>query len=464
MACVIATPAGWAQTIITDQPERETTAAEQAQQAAERAADFRAEDPFRPVTYADVLKDPDNIELSFLFARTQVQNGNLYGAATTLERLVLLNPYLVQVRLFNAVVLYRLEDLDEAEREFTAVAALDITPEVRDQVDAYLERIRLQRKRTRYTASLSLGGHYDSNRNAVPVSDTALFIDIPVVVGDGEDDDFGFLGIGSFRVDHDLGYQERHELFGALTYYHDDQIQQDEFDLQSFNLEGGGIYRDGPWSIIPTAFATHLQLSRETYFREFGVGVRVVRKYDSNISMFVGLHLSDQDFDGIAENSAAPLREGSQLEGMIGATYVLSPAVRISADYLHFEKNAKADFFGYGRDQLRFNHTMLLGEGQFLVTNLKFQRDRYDEADIFISSRTRHDNTFTARTTYGAPLKFFVGPGKLHRELEDVTLSASGEWYRTSSNIPNFDYRNFHFQALLTKTLAYPVITHTHYM
>ena len=75
-----------------------------------------------------------------------------------------------------------------------------------------------------------------------------------------------------------------------------------------------------------------------------------------------------------------------------------------------------------------------------------------DAPDVFISSRTRHDDIFRLRFTYGAPLEVFFGPGVLPAQLNDLTLSASIEYYRATSNIANFDYRNFKTQALLTKT------------
>jgi hypothetical protein len=53
--------------------------------------------------------------------------------------------------------LYRLENLDEAEKELRTVAALDIPADVRAEVDRYLDRIALVRRLTRFTASLSLG-------------------------------------------------------------------------------------------------------------------------------------------------------------------------------------------------------------------------------------------------------------------------------------------------------------------
>ena len=73
-------PAGWAQTTDTDELERETTEAEEARQAAGQALDVDTLSG-APVSYQDVLADPDNLELNLRFARTQVAQGNVRGAA-----------------------------------------------------------------------------------------------------------------------------------------------------------------------------------------------------------------------------------------------------------------------------------------------------------------------------------------------------------------------------------------------
>ncbi len=405
-AFVIAATAALAQTEITDQPERETTAAEQARRAAELARDLQDTGAFEPVTYAEVLKDPDNVELGFRYARTQVRAGNLHGAVTTLERILLVDPGLVQIRLFYAIVLFRLENLNESQREFAAVAALDIPADVRADVEGYLARIRYLRQRTRYTASLSLGGQYDRNVDATPDSRSVLIGGNEFLLVDKvEEDDFALLGIGSIRVDHDLGYQERHELFGVLTYYHDEQVEQDTFDLESFTVEAGGVYRSGPWgvSIIPTVFFTHQRLSHANFYQDYGLDLRFERSFGPRLTVFASARISDQDFTGISENPGATARDGRQIEGRVGASYVMSPTMRITGDYLRFDKNADLDFLGYDRDQVRLSHTWLLGGGQFLLTNVTYQRDRYDEAFTFVSGLTRHDDIYRVRATYGAP-------------------------------------------------------------
>ena len=453
---VVLAPSAWAQTTATDEIERETTAAEKRARAAGQALDYRAVKDGEPVSYADVLRDPDNLELNFRFARQQVRRGDVRGAAATLERILLVNPDLAQVRLFYAVVLFRLDNIDEAEREFRTVAALGIAADVRAEVDSYLARIKRQRQTTRYTASLTLGVHYDSNRPSAPRRGTRLLFDVPVDVS-GEEDDVGYLGIVSLRVDHDLGYQDRHELFGMVTYYHDEQVTQDTQDVQSFMVEAGGIYRSPFWDIdvVPSVFRTHLRLSRETFFQDIGANLRFERDFTPRIKAFASTRISDQTFSPITETRTAQDRDGRQIEGMVGGRYVISPTMRISGDLLHLDKSAKGEFFSYYRDQVRLEHTWLLGGGQFLLNLFSYQRDRYAKSDQAVSASKRRDDIFRYRLTYGAPLGFFFGSGTLWGGIEDITLTATGEWLRSHSNLNNFDFKNFKGQGLLTKTWRY---------
>ncbi len=453
---VVLAPSAWAQTTDTEEIKRKTTAGEKRVRAAGEALDYRAVEDGEPVSYADVLRDPDNLELNYRYARTQVRNGDLHGAAATIERIVLIDPNQTQVRLFYAVVLFRLDNIDEAEREFRTVAALDIAADVRAEVDSYLARIKRLNQTTRYTASLSLGAHYDTNPAAAPRTGTNLVGDVPVNVSKAEDD-VGYLGIVSLRVDHDLGYQDSHELFGVVTYYHDEQVTQDTQDTQSFIVGAGGIYRSPFWDIdvVPSVFRTHVRLSRETFFQDIGANLRFERDFTPRIKAFASARISDQTFSPILETRTAQDRDGRQIEGMVGGTYVISPSMRISGEFLHLDKSAKAEFFSYYRDQVRIEHTWLLGGGQFLLNLISYQRDRYAKSDQAVSASKRRDDIFRYRFTYGAPLGFFFGSGTLWGGIEDITLTATGEWLRSHSNLNNFDFKNFKAQGLLTKTWRY---------
>lgn len=452
LASALAPLPGLAQGTDIDVIQRETGSARQAGAASQRALDFRAPVD-RTVSYDEVLADPDNVELNFLYARSQVRDGDLRGASATLERILLINPDLAQVRLFYAVVLFRLDNMVEAEREFRALETGDIPADVRAEIDRYLDAIAQRQKRTRYTASLSVGGQYDTNRSAAPREKSVLFIDIPLDVA-GSENDFAYLVIGSLRVDHDLGFQEGHSVYGQAVLYDDEQVQQDSNDLQSATVEGGGTYKTGFWGVDIQASAslTNLYVSKEKFLKLYGGEIRFVKKFGPTIDIYALTRLSNQTYGIIRESLTAPLRDGRQIEGGVGGGWTYAPTMRVEASYIHFDKNSKAEFFAYDRDEFNLTHTWLLGGGQFLLNTGAFQLDRYNEADPFVSGRTRTDKVFRYRLTYGVPLGSFVPEAWLWDPLEDVVGTAALEYLRSSSNIPNFDYKNLKTQVLFSKT------------
>ena len=463
---VFAPAFGRAQALDTDLLENEARAAaavEQSREAAEQALDFRALDD-APVTYQEVLADPDNVKLNFRFARTQVSQGNFRGASSSLERILRIQPDLAPVRLLYAIVLFRLNNYAEAEREFEAIKALKVDPGTAEQIDLFLDRIRLARRSTRYAASVSFGGQYDTNRTTAPRSNTLLVSDTPVTV-DRAEADFGYIGIGTFRATHDLGFQEGHEVFASLTYYQDDQTAEDSLDLQSFTVEVGGTMKRAfeGIDVTPTVYRTFIDLSREEFLRETGVSLRFDRSFGDRVKGYASFALSNQTFHQISENSTGSERNGRQFNLTVGGSYAISATQLLAAELQHVDKNTKSDvnpgtglveeFFTFEREQLRPNHTWLLGGGQFLLNSFTYQRDRYQDPDAaFVSPRTRRDDIFRYRLTYGAPLSFFFGDGSLPEDIASITFTPSMELLRSRSNLNNNDYKNFKAQVMFTKS------------
>ena len=133
----------------TDEVTRDVDRARETELLQLRSVDLGALDDGVDVTYAEVLGNPDNIELNVRFALTQIRQGNVRGAGATLERILLIAPNIAEIRILYAVVLFRLDNLDEAEREMKMVLELPLSPELRGQIDDYLAQIETRRKRTR---------------------------------------------------------------------------------------------------------------------------------------------------------------------------------------------------------------------------------------------------------------------------------------------------------------------------
>jgi len=99
------------------------------------------------ITYADILANPDDIVLNFRWAKAQLARGDVRGASATLERILVLDPDLAPVRLYYAIVLYRLDSLDEARSQFDRLLQMDISPDVEANIRQYVSAIERRRKR-----------------------------------------------------------------------------------------------------------------------------------------------------------------------------------------------------------------------------------------------------------------------------------------------------------------------------
>ena len=440
-----------------EQAPAEATQSLTATTEAAKLADQLKHSEGKPVSFAEVIKHPDDVMLNYRYAQQQVREGDVKGAAGTLERILLLHPDLAQVRLFYAIVLYRLDNLDEAQRELQSVLGMPMPASLRAEVEGYLKQIALRRKRTRYSASFSVGAQYDSNRNAAPSSNHRLFIgmELPTQVARH---DFAAVAIGSFAFHHDLGYQARHELFGSAVLYEDQQQDVQSQTIMATAFEFGGTYRSNLVNISPSVTYTYMTLHNEKFLHAEGVKLRLDRRLNPKTEIYLENHFQHQDFDavrstvdGIPVAPLAPDYTGNRLDSEIGLTYTFSPVNQITVGFTHTAKFAARKYYAFGGDDVHVRDTWLMGHGQFLLTSLELAQQRYDKPDPLVSPSARRDSIFRFRVTYGIPVMGLFPSLPLPDGLKDLTLNTSGELYTAHSNLTTYTYNSFKAEMLLTK-------------
>ena len=439
-----------------DRPAETLQESERAGRAAGAAEKLRALEAGETVTYADVLKNPDDIELNYLYAQSQVSKGELRGAASTLERILLVDPNLARVRLLYAVVLFRLDNMSEAEREFETVSRLPMPENLREEVDRYLAEIEIRKKTTRFAASVGGGMQWDSNRNAGPLGDEVLFLDTPFDLVEGQAAaDWSGVMLSTFRAQHDLGFDEGHLLTGALQLYGQKQINQTDLDLGSFSGELGGLYRTPWFDVQPTAYGSYLNLAGESYVSTAGGGVRVFRRLNQMVELSARFRGGYEFFEALDQSPITDQRTGARYEAGLGGAYNPIPTLRIDAAASYINKQARQDFYTYQGPLAALSATYLLGQGQFLLGTFIFEWDSYEGPEPIISFRTRRDLDYLGRVTYGAPLGFLLGWLSPPRAVRDTVFTLNGEYLYVDSNIQNYTYDNWRVSLLFTKSFDF---------
>lgn len=396
------------------------------------------------VTYEQVLSDPDNMDLNYRFARSQVRKGDLKGASATLERMLLINPNLPNVRLFYAVVLYRLDNTVEAQRELDLLAKMNLPAPLGGEVENYRKLVAERIKKNHLTIRAGLGFQYDTNRNAAPSNGERLFADLPIPLSLSSQrrDDTSVLFLGG--ADYRRAIGNGHELFGSFNYFKAEQTLVKILNLAAFSLQGGVALHDGRDTLTPSLVWDHVLLAQTSYMRDRGVDLRYEHKVGKRGDLYFQLHDVYQDFAATAVVPTADERDGIQIDATFGGDYVLTPTNRIGGGYQRTLKRAGKPYNAFDRNGLLLNDIWLLGKGTFLLTNVVLDYDMYRDPDVALSAKLRRDTTLRASATYGVPLTL------VHASLKDFIMTFTYEYYQATSSVENFAYTNDKIGTLLT--------------
>jgi tetratricopeptide (TPR) repeat protein len=130
----------------------------------------------RKALFAAMLRDPANLDVAFEYAAVSAQLGDLEGAISTLERMLIYSPGLPRLQFELGVLYYRLGAYQTSETYLRTVAANPAVPaEVQGQVATYLDAIAAGGQGKTVTAMLTAGIRWQSNANAGP-SDPAIIL------------------------------------------------------------------------------------------------------------------------------------------------------------------------------------------------------------------------------------------------------------------------------------------------
>jgi tetratricopeptide (TPR) repeat protein len=404
----------------------------------------------RDVTFEEVLRDPDNADLNYAFALTQIRQGDLLGALSTLERILLKNPNVPRVRLLYAIVLYRLNAVAEAEREMDNVLKLQMDDGLRRELEYYRGQIAREKQSTKFTAIVRFGWNYDSNRNAAPLT-RGIVSSGAIVPLPGEAETHSLETLARLEVEHDLGFQRRHRLVGSVTGLYDASLRSDQFTLGAVDVRGGIALDLAPQELIIQPHYRWAHLEDNTVLQAEGGSIRFNWPTRKNLLFFVYGSGEYQVFNGTDRAPSSRFRTGAEWRGGAGVRWTIVPEHRLTLSAAGIRKEAREDFFDYSGAQVNVEHGWLLGRGMFLLTNLSWEGDWYDGSDPNINSTKREDNILRVRTVFGVPFATLTGWNTAPRPLRDVGISVGYEYTRAFSNIDNYRYQNHRVMAALTK-------------
>jgi len=412
--------------------------------------------------FQQLLAAPDNLDLLFQYAAVASRLGEYESAISSLERMLLLNPDLPRVKLELGALYLRLRSFELARAYFEAVRD-DPTapPEVQAKVAEFLAVIDGAAPGDRFAASLLIGGRYQTNANAGPVSDEVLAGGLDSVLDDEfrRQGDFALYGIGRVNYDSDILLGDGATDWGldndaiwqheALAYYAR-QIELTDLNVGLVHLESGPRFEvvgDEGGSLLflrPFVAFDVTSLGEEPFYIAGGAGLTVTADVSDSSVLIAGYEYRYRSFFQPNDSSGLTDLTGSEHLVFAEVLHVIDDtwSARLGGSFLldgartDFDTNRELAVFA----GVSARYPAPIGQGSWLssFTASGIISD-YKAADPSVDPDVaRLDKEVRLLLTNVVPLS------------DRFSLFGQVEYLNNTSNLPNFAYENVTVSAGLS--------------
>jgi len=401
------------------------------------------------ITYLQILQKPNDLDLNLKYAQQQGKIGNYKQTIATLERLNMIYPDNVEIKLYLLSVLVQ---ADSPNKALTIIEDIktseDLTPEdveTINQIETTLKE-RGGPKLWNFYADISLGGV--SNQNVNSVSKTRLQSSADEVIGfnSAKYDKTYSEGLG-LTATRSLG--ENSSLMINASFTDSEQREETADDFESYGLTIALDTYLGNQSLSP-----YIMISKTDY-QDDADGFSLMQGIGGSFSVgdqnsfSYGYSFSDSKNNKNSTDTTANETNAKGHGLSLGHDYVFNEIISSSTGLGYSTSEAKVGTNDFETYDLNFRLNFALPLGYISVGNgLSF--NDYKNVDTSINSnRIRSDVTNTFDLMFTKAIGDFfptIDPDK------SLFISFSYEKIFSEANIINYDYISDSFAVSLSKS------------
>ena len=330
-----------------------------------------------------VFDDPTNLELNFALFQQQMATGDLDGAASTLERVLLVDPRSKLAKVLMADVSIRKGDLILARNILgNLLDEEDTPPDMSERAETLLAEVETRLDPTKYQTRLAVEYGRTENAFGRAESDEILFLNLPVVNNTpNRSDDYASYDLG-FDVTRELDRQTPTLLEAGITVTGRDTSHRDLSDVRTISANLS-LTQLAAVRLSGGLFASTTAVNRQSFNRNAGLFAAVVTplgaKWEASQSISISRSKYAQ-YPGIANN-------GGRSERSVVAKLGLSRQFRQALVNLAMSVGrSRARNRLHDLDFKKAEVTMAGMVGDFSVTgSVSRQWTQNKHADLFVS-------------------------------------------------------------------------------
>jgi len=395
--------------------------------------------------FAAMLSDPANLDKTFAYAALAAQVGDLEGAVSALERMLLIDPNLPRVQLELGVLYYRLGSYGAARSYLqSALQAPNMPPEVRERAERFMAEIEKQRSPSKFSGTVLAGIRYQSNANAAPTGSVKVGGFDAELDGNstGQSDWNVFVAANALHI-YDFGTQNGETWETRGTAYAARQFDLHEVDAGIVTLTSGPRLPVLPAQIkgltVRVAGALDVvALDDRLDYVAPGATVNLDKRFESANLGFT-FDWRRRDYNDSRDKPFNSDRDGYELAGRAVLEHQLTSWLMASAGVGFTHYDARREYESYNEVQFYGQLTAMLPFSPFVpeqhtVLSLAGARmiSRYNDPDPAIDpNKKRRDRDLRLSLTGSVPL------------TESISLVVQGGYNRRDSSLPNYEYSNW---------------------
>ena len=364
-----------------------------------------------------MMAHPGDVDLALQYAALAAQAGDLEGAISTLERLLIFSPNLARLNFQLGVLYYQLGSFDASTAYFKAATdAPDSTPAIKAEVDTYLSSASVRTAENRGLGVLMFGARYQTNANGGAGSSSIDLNGVDFLLSDAAiaDPDSNGFASANYHFSKDLASQGDHfdvDLSGYGSVYG----KHDELDTLAGEIHAGPTFNLAKVSIANSMLGFYgilggVGLKGVPYLYSVGLGTVLTTNSDPQTLEHARFEYRYNDFMNSADRPDVANMSGPRLRlsgdvrrqmsdglSLYGTLYVerVSAAIGMDADW---------EVGGTVGTTVRLLAPMGIGAPWSLDASAGLLQRAFDTPDPTTSSDRRLDREVSAQLALTVPV------------------------------------------------------------
>lgn len=290
----------------------------------------------RQALFKQVLADPGNVKLALAYARLAAATGDLEGAVSTLERLLIVAPDVAALDLELGTLYYQLGAYDVASSYFKAAAAApDATPAIKAAAAGFTAAAAQGGNADRNMAALTFGARYQSNANSGAENPLIDLNGVPFLLSPAAmagADANGFVSANLHLSDdlHDQGDRFDTDLsaYGALY------AQQHDLNALAIEAKPGPVYNLKRFGIANSTLQVYgifdgESLGGDPYYLAYGLGTALTTAIDPATESHLRLEYRQETFENSTLRPAVSDMDGARVRLSTDLRRQLNPTIAL---------------------------------------------------------------------------------------------------------------------------------------